>query len=170
MVWQGTRRTNLRAPMPITTTEGAALHLDRLRQQACDFDPAVRDRLIAGAMLPASLVVKAQNFRRWYRARVLELFAAYDAILAPATPCTAPKIGQQTFVLDGVELPARPNMGLYTQPISFIGLPVVAVPVPLAPLPIAVQIIGAPWREDIALRIAHALEQMGAVAAPRPKL
>ena len=41
---------------------------------------------------------KAQNFRRWYRERVLELFARYDAILAPATPCTAPKIGQQTFV------------------------------------------------------------------------
>ena len=112
--------------------EGAALHLDRLRQQARDFDPAVRDRLIAGAMLPASLVVHAQKFRRWYRERVLELFKRYDAILAPATPCTAPKIGQQTFTLDGVELPVRPNMGIYTQPISFIGLPVVAVPVPLA--------------------------------------
>jgi aspartyl-tRNA(Asn)/glutamyl-tRNA(Gln) amidotransferase subunit A len=154
----------------ITTTEGAALHLDRLRHQADDFDPAVRDRLMAGAMVPAALVVKAQVFRRWYRARVLELFKRYDAILAPATPCTAPKIGQQNFTLDGVELPVRPNMGLYTQPISFIGLPVVAVPVPLLPLPIGVQIIAAPWREDIALRIAQALEQLGAVAAPRPVL
>jgi AtzE family amidohydrolase len=154
----------------ITATEGAALHLDRLREQARDFDPAVRDRLIAGAMVPSTLVVKAQIFRRWYRERVLELFKTCDAILAPATPCTAPRIGQQTFTLDGAELPVRPNMGLYTQPISFIGLPVVAVPVPLKPLPIAVQIIAAPWREDIALRIAHALEQMGAVAAPRPTL
>ncbi len=154
----------------ITTTEGAALHLDRLRRRADDFDPAVRDRLLAGAMVPATLVDKAQNFRRWFRDRVLDLFKTCDAILAPATPCTAPKIGQQTFTLDGVELPVRPNMGIYTQPISFIGLPVVAVPVPLSPLPIAVQIIAAPWREDVALRIAHALEQMGAVAAPRPNL
>ena len=99
---------------------------------------------------------------------MLELFERYDAILAPATPCTAPKIGQQTFALDGVEMPLRPNVGIYTQPISFIGLPVVAVPVPLAPLPIGVQIIAAPWREDVALRIAYALEQMGTVAAPRP--
>ena len=45
-----------------------------------------------------------------------------------------------------------------------------AVPVPLAPLPIAVQIIAAPWREDVALRIAHALEAQGVVAAPRPAL
>jgi aspartyl-tRNA(Asn)/glutamyl-tRNA(Gln) amidotransferase subunit A len=153
----------------ITTTEGAALHLDRLRKQAGDFDPAVRDRLIAGAMVPSTYVVKAQNFRRWYSERVLELFKDCDAILAPATPCTAPKIGQQTFMLDGVELPVRANMGLYTQPISFIGLPVVAVPVPLSPLPIAVQIITAPWREDIALRIAFALEQSGVATAPRPK-
>jgi aspartyl-tRNA(Asn)/glutamyl-tRNA(Gln) amidotransferase subunit A len=154
----------------ITASEGAALHLNRLRSQAHDFDPAVRDRLLAGAMLPASLVVKAQIFRRWYRARVLELFGTCDAILAPATPCTAPKIGQQTFMLDGVELPLRPNMGLYTQPISFIGLPVVAVPVPLQPMPIGVQIIAAPWREDIALRIAAALEDQGVCAAPRPAL
>jgi aspartyl-tRNA(Asn)/glutamyl-tRNA(Gln) amidotransferase subunit A len=152
----------------ITATEGAALHLDRLRARATDFDPAVRDRLLAGAMVPSALVVKAQIFRRWYRERTLKLFERVDAILAPATPCTAPKIGQTTFVLDGQELPVRPNLGIYTQPISFIGLPVVAVPVPLKPLPIGVQIIAPPWREDIALRVAYALEQMGIVAAARP--
>ncbi len=152
----------------ITATEGAALHLDRLRSRANDFDPAVRDRLIAGAMVPAAMVVQAQKFRRWYRARVLELFKDVDVILAPATPCTAPAIGQQTFMLDGVETPLRPNIGIYTQPISFIGLPVVAVPLPLQPLPIGVQVIAAPWREDVALRVAHALEQAGVAAAPRP--
>jgi len=154
----------------ITATEGAALHLERLRAQADDFDPAVRDRLIAGAMVPAALANKAQTFRRWYRARVLELFETVDAILAPATPCTAPMIGQETFWLDGIELPVRANLGIYTQPISFIGLPVVAVPIPLAPLPIGVQIIAAPWREDVALRIAYALEQMGVATAPKPTL
>jgi len=152
----------------ITATEGAALHLDRLRTRAKSFDPAVRDRLIAGAMVPAALVVQAQKFRRWYHARVLELFNEVDAILAPATPCTAPSIGQQTFTLSGIELSVRPNLGIYTQPISFIGLPVVAVPVPLSPMPIGVQIIAAPWREDIALRIAHALEKAGVVCAQRP--
>src|ERR1700744_31222 len=152
----------------ISTTEGASLHLDRLRKQPNDFDPAVRDRLIAGALIPAPLVDRAQKFRRWYRARVLELFRSVDVILAPATPCTAPKLGQTTFVLDGVELPVRANIGIHTQPISFIGLPVVAVPVPPEPLPIGVQIIAAPWREDIALRVAHALERAGVVSAPPP--
>jgi aspartyl-tRNA(Asn)/glutamyl-tRNA(Gln) amidotransferase subunit A len=153
----------------ITTAEGASLHLDRLRNRPHDFDPAVRDRLIAGAMIPAPLVDRAQKFRRWYRARVLELFQSVDVILAPATPCVAPKLGQATFVLDGVELPVRANIGIHTQPISFIGLPVVAVPVPLEPMPIGVQIIAAPWREDVALRVAHALERTGVAAAPPPR-
>jgi 1-carboxybiuret hydrolase len=154
----------------ITASEGAALHLDRLRKRARDFDPAVRDRLIAGAMIPAAMVVKAQKFRRWYRAQVLELFARVDAVRAPATPCAAPRIGQKTLVLDGIEMPLRPNLGVYTQPISFIGLPVVTVPVPIEPLPVGIQIIAPPWREDVALRIAQALESMGVARAPRPAL
>jgi aspartyl-tRNA(Asn)/glutamyl-tRNA(Gln) amidotransferase subunit A len=119
----------------ITTTEGASLHLDRLRKQPNDFDPAVRDRLIAGAMVPAPLVDRAQKFRRWYRAQLMEIFKSVDVLIAPATPCIAPKLGQVNFVLDGVELPVRANIGIHTQPISFIGLPVVAVPVPLEPMP-----------------------------------
>jgi AtzE family amidohydrolase len=158
------------AAFVITASEGAALHLERLRKRARDFDPAVRDRLIAGAMIPAALVDRAQKFRRWYREQVLALFSSVDAILAPATPFAAPAIGQQTFVLDGVEVNLRANIGIYTQPISFIGLPVVAVPVPLSPLPIGVQIIAAPWREDIPLRIAHALEQADVVAAGKPSV
>ena len=153
----------------ISTCEGASLHLDRLRQRPNDFDPAVRDRLLAGAMIPAPLVDRAQKFRRWYRQRVHEIFESVDVILAPATPCVAPKLGQATFMLDGVELPVRANIGIHTQPISFIGLPVVAVPVPLDPMPIGVQIIAAPWREDIALRVAYALEQAGVAVAPRPR-
>jgi len=152
----------------ITATEGAALHLDRLRGQAADFDPDVRDRLIAGALIPAPLVVQAQKFRRWYREAVLRLFEQVDAIIAPATPITAPMIGQKSFMLDGQEVPLRPNIGIYTQPISFIGLPVVAIPVPGDALPIGVQIIAPPWREDIALRIAYELEQRGVARAPRP--
>jgi aspartyl-tRNA(Asn)/glutamyl-tRNA(Gln) amidotransferase subunit A len=152
----------------ITTCEAASLHLDRLRQRPQDFDPSVRDRLLAGAMVPSVFVDRAQKFRRWYRAQVLELFKTVDVILAPATPCIAPKIGQATFVLDGEELPVRPNIGIHTQPISFIGLPVVAVPVPLDPMPVGVQVIAAPWREDIALRVAYALEKAGVVSAPRP--
>ena len=154
----------------ITATEGAALHLDRLRHAADDFDPAVRDRLIAGALTPAPFVVRAQKFRRWFREQMLALFQELDVLIVPATPSVAPKIGQQTMTLNGEEVPLRPNIGIYTQPISFIGLPVVAVPLETASgLPIAVQLIAPAWREDLALRVARSLEQAGVVHAPLPR-
>ena len=116
-------------------------------------------------------MVQAQKFRRWFCQQMLRLFDRVDAILAPATPCVAPLIGQKTFVLDGKEMPLRPNIGIYTQPISFIGLPVVAVPVATASgLPIGVQVITAPWREDMALRIARHLEAGGAARTLQPDL
>jgi AtzE family amidohydrolase len=152
----------------ITMVEGAALHVDRLRERARDFDADTRDRLIAGAMLPGTWVVKAQKLRRWYRARALELFSDVDVLLAPATPGRAPKIGQKTFMIDGREMLIRPNQGLFTQPISFIGLPVCAVPIWTdgVGLPIGVQVIGPPWREDLVLRVARALERDGVAKSP----
>jgi AtzE family amidohydrolase len=152
----------------ITMVEGAALHLERLRTRADDFDPDVRDRLIAGAMLPGAWTTQAQKFRRSFREQALALFRDVDVLLAPATPCRAPKIGQRTFVLDGKEMLVRPNIGLFTQPISFIGLPVVVVPVWTAgeSLPIGVQVIAPPWREDLALRVARGLELDNVVSAP----
>ncbi len=152
----------------ITMAEGSAQHLSRLRESPMDFDPDVRDRLIAGTMIPAAWVVQAQKFRRRYREKVLRLFDKVDVILAPSTPCQATLIGQKTMTLDGVEMAVRANIGIFTQPISFIGLPVAAVPVwlPDQKLPIGVQVIGAPWREDVVLRVAHYLETIGAAAAP----
>lgn len=151
----------------ITAAEGASLHLERLRARPRDFDPAVRDRLLAGALIPAAWVDRAQRFRRLYRDRVLDLFAEVDIVLAPSTPCRAPRIGQTTMTLAGEEVSARANIGVFTQPISFIGLPVVAVPVRLDDgLPLGVQVIAAPWREADALRVAEALERSGCAAAP----
>ncbi|MCW6509089.1 AtzE family amidohydrolase [Lichenifustis flavocetrariae] len=155
------------AAFVITTTEGAALHLERLKTRPQDFDPAVRDRLLAGAMIPAAWVNQAHKFRRWFKVEVAKLFESVDVILAPATPCSAPKLGQTTMVLGGETLNVRANMGLFTQPISFIGLPVVAVPVWRdGAMPIGVQVIGPAWREDIVLRVAAALEAAGVCGAP----
>jgi 1-carboxybiuret hydrolase len=155
------------AAIIITSAEGAALHARRLKERPRDFDPAVRNRMIGGLATPAAWVEAAQRFRRHFRDEVLKVFEDVDVVLAPATPCRAPKIGQKTMELDGEVLLVRPNLGIYTQPISFIGLPVVAAPVWVDQgLPIGVQIIAKPWREDLALRVARHLEKSGAVRAP----
>ncbi len=153
----------------ITATEGANLHQENLRQRPQDFDPATRDRFLAGLLIPGHWYLQAQRFRQWYRDRVREIFQAVDLILAPTTPCPAPLLGQATMILDGEAMPVRPNLGLFTQPLSFIGLPIISVPI-LTPnqLPVGVQIIAAPYQEALLLRAAAYLESTGLVAAPCP--
>ncbi len=137
-----------------------------LKTRAEEYDPATRPRLMAGALLPAQIVQAAQRFRAWFAAQAALLFERYDALLAPVTPCAAPLIGQARMMLGGKGVPVRPNLGLYTQPISFIGLPVVAVPVYAAgALPLGVQIITAPGREAIGLALAKRLEADGVTRA-----
>ncbi|MSQ52932.1 MAG: AtzE family amidohydrolase [Betaproteobacteria bacterium] len=153
----------------ITATEAANLHFENLKSRAVDFEPLIRDRLLAGALTPATWILQAQRFRSWYRTRVLELFRDVDIILAAATPFPAPILGTDTGMVDGKSVPQRPNIGVLTQPISFIGLPVVAVPVWNAELPIGVQVIAAPWRESLALRVAAWLEKEGVTRSPIAK-
>jgi AtzE family amidohydrolase len=152
----------------ITMAEGAALHAERLRTRPADFDPDVRDRLLAGALLPAGWIERAQKFRRKFRDEMEIVFAGVDAILAPSTPMRAPRLGQKTAMFGGVEMAVRPNLGIFTQPFSFIGLPVVAVPiaVPEARMPLGLQVVAAPWREDFALRVARQLEKAEIARAP----
>ena len=152
----------------ITNAESSNLHLPDLKTRAQDFEPLSRDRFLAGALLPAAWVVQAQRMRRWYARQVAATFADVDVVIAPATPCASPVIGTEWLDINGQRLPSRASMGLLTQPVSCIGLPVCAVPVwgAHASLPIGVQIIAAPWREDRVLAVAAALEAAGVVSAP----
>ena len=154
----------------ITASEGGNRYLPLLRSQPERFEPLSRERLLAGAMLPAAWYVQAQRFRRHFQQQAMALFAHVDILIAPATPCSATLIGQKTMTINGQTLPVRASMGMLTQPISFLGLPVVTVPLRTASgLPIGVQLIAAPFQEARCLRAARALEEMGVAAAPVAK-
>ena len=164
------------AAFVITNAEGAQLHLADLKTRAADFEPLSRDRFLAGALLPAAWLLQAQRVRRRVAIEAAALFEEFDILLAPATPCVAPPLGTEWIDIGGERLPARPSLGLLTQPLSCLGLPVCAVPVRRggtaaagdgrAALPLGVQVVAAPWREDLALRVAQALETLGVARAP----
>lgn len=157
------------AAMIVTSVESSELHLPDLIARAAEFDPMTRARFLAGALVPGAWYARAQRFRRWYCGALTALFREVDVILAPATPYPAFPIGQASVEIGGVKLPAAGHLGVFTQPISFAGLPTVAAPVAGAgPLPLGVQIVAAPWREDLALRLAAVAEALGALASPSP--
>ncbi|MCL6744142.1 AtzE family amidohydrolase [Kosakonia sp. R1.Fl] len=146
----------------LSAAEGGNHYLPALRTDADAFEPNSRERLLAGAMTPSAWYTQAQRFRAWFRDKTLPLFDDVDLLLAPATPCCATPIGAQTMHINGVDLPIKASMGMLTQPISFLGLPVVTVALKTAcGLPIGVQIIGAPWQEARCLQAAWRLEQAG---------
>nr|WP_277404249.1 AtzE family amidohydrolase [Achromobacter insuavis] len=156
----------------ITSAEGGALHRRRLITNYDDYEPYSRDRLVAGSLVPAAWAQQAQRIRHRVYREALSLFERYDVLIAPATPVPAMPIGTTSLTLAGQTLPARASMGLLTQPISCIGLPVCAAPVwpgigADAHLPLGVQLIAAPWREADCLLAAQRLEQAG-VALVRP--
>lgn len=155
----------------ITASEGGNRYLPMLRSQPERFEPLSRERLLAGAMLPSAWYIQAQRFRRYFQQKMLALFADFDVLIAPATPCSATLIGQETMQINGQTLSVRASMGMLTQPISFLGLPVTTVPLRTASgLPIGLQLIAAPFQEANSLRAARALEQMGVAVASAAQL
>jgi aspartyl-tRNA(Asn)/glutamyl-tRNA(Gln) amidotransferase subunit A len=149
----------------ITAAEGGERHLATLKQCYADFEPLSRDRLLAGALTPAMWYVRAQRMRAWFREQMARIFSRFDVLVAPATPVSATPIGAEWMHVGGETLPLRANMGMFTQPISFIGLPVAAVPIAGSGMPLGVQLIAAPWREDLCFAAAAWLEQMGVAQA-----
>ena len=154
----------------LTPVEAGELHLADLKSSAMDYDPAVRDRLLAGALLPHGVAQGAQRYRTIFRDEVRRAFQSFDILLAPASVCPAPGIGQTTMEMGGQQVSVRKNLGAFTQPISYIGLPVLAAPVNRpGQLPIGVQIIAPAWREDLALAAGLKLQRLGVVAAHAPE-
>lgn len=110
---------------------------------------------LAGA--PGRTVVEFYALWDNFRTHLLQFIQPYDAILCPVTHQVAPLIQERD-----------PRRFDYTIPFSLTGYPCVVTPVGATNtgLPIGVQVVAHPWREDIALALAQILEQeLGAHAS-----
>ncbi|OYW49949.1 MAG: AtzE family amidohydrolase [Novosphingobium sp. 28-62-57] len=154
----------------ITAYEGGQLHRATLATSALAYDPAVRDRLLAGALLPEELYAKAKAFRADFLSRLNNLITDFDVLLAPATPCSAPLITDPRIMIDGALSPARADLGIHTQPITFTALPALAVPLwRPGQLPLGLQLIGKPGGEGALLALAAQLEHDGITGVTAPE-
>jgi aspartyl-tRNA(Asn)/glutamyl-tRNA(Gln) amidotransferase subunit A len=99
---------------------------------------------------------KAQQVRTLIRRDFDRAFEQVDAVLAPTTPKTAFKLGEN--VNDPLQMYLE---DVFTLPPSLAGVAGLSVPCGFDSngLPIGLQVIAAPFREEVALRVAHAYEQ-----------
>lgn len=148
----------------ITAYEGGALHREALAADPLSYDPATRDRLIAGAALPEAVYREALAYRHVFGEAAAAALADHDVLIAPAAYGPAPRIDDPFIPIDGKPQPARANLGLYTQPISFLGLPVVSAPLAGKGLPLGIQLISAKGRDAALIDFAEGLEARGLTA------
>lgn len=147
----------------LTTAEGGQQHLPGLIAHPDRFGPLVRDRLRAGALVPAAWTARAQKLRRRVTDDLAGLMAEHDVLVAPATPCPAFPLGTADWEVDGITLPIRLGIGMFTQALTLTGVPiaVVARRGGQSGLPVGVQIVGRPFEETTVLRAALHLERAG---------
>ena len=154
----------------LTASEGGQRHIENLRTRPMEFDPATRDRLIAGALLPNEVIRDAETVAEIYIDQMTDTLSDFDILIAPSTPSTAPDISAGMIEIDGKRVSARANLGLYAQPLSLAGVPILSVPLKRPPgaLPIGVQLVAAQGRENLLFDTAETLVSMGLVEAELP--
>lgn len=140
--------------------EAAAVHEPYLRKKPSSYSAGIRTLLDMGRLIPAVDYVQAQRLRRRILGVFLDILKKVDVLLVPATPMTAPLIGQKEVEICGQAEDTRLAATRLLRGINLLGLPVLSLPAGFSPagLPIGCQLIGRPWDEPLLLRIGAALE------------
>jgi aspartyl-tRNA(Asn)/glutamyl-tRNA(Gln) amidotransferase subunit A len=120
----------------VMAVEALAYHGPRLKRHPEDYDPCFRSLLEEGVACPAAEYARCKEHQRQLKQEMLACFEGVDALLAPATTMPAPG-------------PATTGDPAFNSPWSYTGLPVVSLPAGWSAdgLPLAIQLVGAPWAE-----------------------
>ena len=141
----------------VMAVEAAAFHGERLRRHPDDYQPEIRKLVEEGLACPAAKYAECKNHQQQLRRDMTACLKNVDALLAPATTEPAPDI-------------RTTGNPAFNSPWSFTGLPVVSIPSgqEVDGLPLAIQMVGAPWSEAELLAVAAWCERILAVERKLP--
>jgi aspartyl-tRNA(Asn)/glutamyl-tRNA(Gln) amidotransferase subunit A len=155
----------------IMLPEAAEAHLEWLRTRLPDYGADVRARLLAGLLLPSTAYVTGLRALRWYRDELRPVFERYDLLVQPAMPVVPPRIGEESVVVEGEEVPYRLALIPFNSPWTLTGAPVASVPCGfVAGLPVGLALVGRPAGDATVLRAAAAFQRATDWHARRPDL
>jgi Asp-tRNA(Asn)/Glu-tRNA(Gln) amidotransferase A subunit family amidase len=140
----------------VLRAEAAAAHAPLFAAHAAEYPPRIKELIELGHVIPAPAYLAAQAARRRLREVVAAIAARYDAFLLPTIGAPAPH---------GLGSTGDPS---FCSPWSFLGLPAITLPTGVeGGLPLAVQLVAAPWSEARLLAAAAWCERVvGFTAGP----
>jgi aspartyl-tRNA(Asn)/glutamyl-tRNA(Gln) amidotransferase subunit A len=146
----------------VMKSEGAANHLDDMRERQEDYTFEVGHRLHAGFLIPAANYIRGLKLRGPYlRAFAATAFADVDLLLTPLLPIPVPTIAETTGKRGKDYLDMVVALTRNTKVVNYFGLPAISVPCGFTAnrLPVAFQLIGRPFGEGMLLRASHRYQQ-----------
>ncbi|HXW18618.1 MAG TPA: amidase [Candidatus Acidoferrales bacterium] len=151
------------AGTPIALAEARRYHESRgfYPARAEEYGEDVRKRLEQGASVSAIEYLQALETREHAALGFDATFGRAEVIVAPATPIAAPKIGETTVRIRGVDETVRSALVQISRPANVSGNPAISIPCGWTKngLPIGLQLIGKHWDEARLLQIAEAASQ-----------
>ncbi|HZM44397.1 MAG TPA: amidase [Burkholderiales bacterium] len=149
----------------ILTSEAFAIHEKWLRERPQDYGARARERLLGGAFVRAADYVNATRVRRRMTDAFHALFSEIDVAVTASSldpPCR----------IDDDDAIERTYGRQARAPFNVTGGPALSVPVGFtkAGLPLAMQIVGAPFSEALIYRVAHLYERAAGWVERHPQL
>jgi aspartyl-tRNA(Asn)/glutamyl-tRNA(Gln) amidotransferase subunit A len=128
---------------------------------AAEYGPDVSSRLEMGTQVRAVDYIRAFEIKRQMENDFESAFQRVDAILAPAVPITAPRIGQNEVTIAGEKETVRSALVRLNRPANLTGHPAISIPCGFSSdgLPMGLQLIGPRWGESRLLEVALAYEE-----------
>lgn len=146
------------AGLVILLSEATAVHQANLHRRG-DFGSDVLALLDQGSLIPAADYVNAQRVRKLLLQEFHALFQGIDCMFTPATPITAPRIGQTEITLDGAVHNTRILTTRFVRGFNALGFPALSIPcgVSAEGPPVGLQLVGRPFEDNLLLTLGEAL-------------
>lgn len=140
--------------------EAAAVHEPYLRWQRANYSEEIQVLLDMGRTLSATDYLQAQRLRGRIRGVYGQILKKVDCLLVPATPMSAPLIGQAEVAFGGATEDTRIAATRFVRGVNALGLPALSMPAGFSQggLPMGLQLIGRAFDEALLFRIGAALE------------
>ncbi|MBB2918413.1 amidase [Cupriavidus alkaliphilus] len=158
----------------IVLIEGGIEHLRRHEWDriARHYNPETVDRLRRAQAMDLRAYAAAQQARREFTARLHAAMSAFDFLVLPTCPCTAPRRDAGTVGIGDWTGTVREALMTYTAPFNLAGFPAISIPLPSrnGGLPAALQIVARPGGDAALLRVAQQMESLLGTACGAPDL